>query len=138
MSTFVLDASVALAYLFEEPQGAGFAQAVIERVAEHGAVVPSIWPSEVANAAVVQERRGNLTSDGVENFLSAIRKLQVQVESTIDIFGTTTSLARKWQRSIYDAQYLELSLRRDLPLATLDKTLLKAAQSAGVKCLEHP
>jgi predicted nucleic acid-binding protein len=52
------------------------------------------------------------------------------------VFGATTILARRWQRSVYDAQYLELSLRLDLPLASLDRGLLQAAKGAGVLLAE--
>jgi predicted nucleic acid-binding protein len=46
-------------------------------------------------------------------------------------FGDIAHLARTHQLSSYDAAYLELAIRRGLPLACLDGKL-KAAAAAGV------
>jgi predicted nucleic acid-binding protein len=136
VSRFVIDASVALTYLLSQEEGALYAQRSIEALCEHGAVARPIWPLEVANAAVVHERRGNLSASQVERFFEAVLALPVAIIDGADVFGATTILARRWQRSVYDAQYLELSLRLDLPLASLDRGLLQAAKGAGVLLAE--
>ena len=42
------------------------------------------------------------------------------------------ALARTHRLTVYDAAYLELALRVDAPLATLDRKLAAAARAAGV------
>jgi predicted nucleic acid-binding protein len=46
--------------------------------------------------------------------------------------GDILSLAREQNLSVYDAAYLELSIREALPLATRDKALAAAAKRCGV------
>jgi predicted nucleic acid-binding protein len=46
-----------------------------------------------------------------------------------------TGLALRYNLSAYDAAYLELALRKSLPLATLDAQLDAAARQAGVPVL---
>lgn len=41
-------------------------------------------------------------------------------------------VAASYYLSIYDSTYLELALRKGLPLATLDQRLANAAKTAGV------
>ena len=36
---------------------------------------------------------------------------------------------------VYDAMYLELAVRLQMPLATLDRTLIAAARAAGIEAL---
>lgn len=49
--------------------------------------------------------------------------------------GATLRLAVKHGLTTYDDAYLELTLRRDLPLATLDQDLRGAAAAEGVQLL---
>jgi predicted nucleic acid-binding protein len=46
--------------------------------------------------------------------------------------GETLHLARLHNLSLYDAAYLELAVRRGLPLATLDDKLKGTAAAVGV------
>jgi predicted nucleic acid-binding protein len=43
------------------------------------------------------------------------------------------ALCRKHRLSVYDALYLDLSLRENAELATLDAALARAARSEGVR-----
>lgn len=128
-----MDASVTLTYLLTEEAQSEPAARAFEVLEKTGAHVPSIWASEVANALVVKERK-NLISDSVVNrVLRILDSLPVRIDEDGDVLGATTVLARRHQRSVYDAQYLELALRLGVPLATFDGGLKQGAVEAGVQ-----
>lgn len=131
-----MDASAILTLCFEDEDNA-YGQRVLD-AAEAGAaiVVPSVWPLEVGNGLLVAERRGRLDGNGLARFLALLGDLGVSVDqgSLPYTMETTLPLARKHRLTVYDAAYLELALREQCPLATLDRRLIEAcaAASAGV------
>ena len=98
------------------------------------AIVPSVWPLEVANVLLVAERKRRLSRADTARFVSLVRSLPILVEDeTPDrILGEILALAREYGLSSYDASYLDLSIRTSLPIATLDQDLRKAAKRCGV------
>ena len=46
--------------------------------------------------------------------------------------GAAALFARRHSLTIYDAVYLEIAIRRSLPMATLDRELVNAARLEGV------
>jgi predicted nucleic acid-binding protein len=128
----VLDASVTLAWCFED-EGAE-ALTALERARDGVAHVPALWPLEVANALVVAERRRRLSEAEATRFLDLLAALAIEVEPAPQLAGLASllALARGHGMSVYDASYLELALRRGLPLATLDTALASAASAVGV------
>lgn len=132
--TFVLDGSITLAWFFEDEADA-YAEAVEDSLTEASAIVPSLWPLEVANAALVGERRKRTTEAKVTQFLSLLKSLPITTdeETAARAWQETLQLARTHSLSVYDAAYLELAMRRDVPLATLDEDLENAAAEAGVE-----
>ena len=98
------------------------------------AVVPALWPFEIANVLAVAERRRRISPDEIAEFLEMLRHLPIQVErrEAAWIWQATTKLARAYKLSAYDAAYLELAAREHLPLATLDAGLQNAALALGV------
>jgi predicted nucleic acid-binding protein len=130
---FVLDCSITLAWFFEDEADA-YAEAVEDSLASASAVVPSLWSLEVANGLLVGERRRRTTEAKVTQFLTLLRSLPITVddETAARAWQDTLPLARAHQLSAYDAAYLELAMRRDLALATLDEALAAAAEAVGV------
>jgi predicted nucleic acid-binding protein len=130
---FVLDGSVTLAWCFPDEK-APYPQAVLDSLAHARAVVPSLWPLEVANAWLVGERRNRCTQADTTHWTGFLTPLPISVddETTARAWGDILSLARTHRLSAYDAAYLELALRRGLPLATLDGPLKAAAAATGV------
>ncbi len=133
---FVLDASVALAWCFEDETSAE-ATGILERLREGVAIVPILWFLEVGNALISAERRGRLTPTESAHFLELLRQLPIQVEDTppLRIWGEIFGLARAHRLSCYDACYLDLAMRLGLPLATLDAELRRAGEDCGVEIL---
>jgi predicted nucleic acid-binding protein len=101
------------------------------------AVVPAIWEAELANALVVGERRKRISDEKIRRFTEQIRLLPIEVDTagTLAAIERALPLARKHRLSAYDALYLELAARRNLPLATLDEDLAAAAAKASIKLM---
>ncbi len=134
MSRFVIDASVVLAWCFEDER-TPYTEGILDRlVADGEALVPAVWPAEVANALLSAERRKRITPAQTTGFLNRLTGFDIRVipaEMTRS-FDRILPVAREHGLTTYDAAYLELALRETLPLATLDAALKKAARSVGV------
>ena len=130
---FVLDGSVTMVWAFEDETDA-YAEAVADGLVRVPAVVPALWPLEVANALLVAERRQRTTEAKVAQFLALLQSLPISVdgETALRAWPDTLHLARAHKLSVYDAAYLELAVRRGLPLASLDGDLRAAAAAVGV------
>ena len=131
---FVLDASVALAWYFQD-EAHPYAEAVARSFPAFAAVVPTVWPLEVANALLMAERRRRGTSATASQWASYLAALPIAIDdqSLGRVFGDVLSLARAHNLSVYDASYVELAVRSGLPLASLDERLRSAARAAGVE-----
>lgn len=130
MSLFVLDASVAVAWLLSEKTASKAEQALL-RLEEDEALVPHLWHLELRNGLLVAARRGRLTAEGSEERLNALRDLPIRTDTEPDL-TLAFVLAEKHGLSFYDAVYLELAKRHGAPLATLDKALARAADAEGL------
>ena len=138
MSDFVLDASLALAWVLDNPIAA-YALEVRQALANgKRGLVPALWHLEIANAFASAERRRDLVGADVDDALATIEATAaraVDTEMTFITAGEALANARLFQLTAYDAVYLELARREGLPLATLDKRLRAAAAKAGVRAL---
>jgi predicted nucleic acid-binding protein len=134
---FVLDASVALALLLDDPVPA-YAIDVKSSLRNTRALVPPLWTLEVANALAVGERRGILTSDQVARSMGVIEQLlgeAIETIASLVTFRQVLATARSFRLTAYDAVYLETARSEGVPLATLDRALRRAARQAGVELL---
>ncbi len=134
---FVLDASVALAWYFED-EPSEYASRVLNRIKEDPAIAPSIWPLEMANALAVARRTGRIADAQIRRTVSGIERLGIAVlEITVTVaLGPLLERAVATGLTAYDAAYLELALREGVPLATLDRRFAAAAKRLGVDLLE--
>src|SRR5262249_38338660 len=125
----VVDSAVACTWCFGD-QATPMTRACKEAVVEPSALVPAHWALEVGNVLAVSERRGLLSEAQIRRFLDLLEGLPKAVDNRPpqSAFGDVLSLARTHGLSTYDAAYLELSMRRGLPLATLDKALRMACE----------
>ncbi len=133
MTGFVLDCSVAMAWCFADETNP-YTEAVLQDLADAGAVVPSIWPLEMANVLLSAERRKRISKAQSRRFVELLQTLPIDVDdvSAARVWNGVLSLAREQQLSAYDAAYLELAMREGLPLATADNALKRAAKRCGV------
>jgi predicted nucleic acid-binding protein len=136
---FVLDGSTALAWYFKD-EASAYADAVAASFPGAQAIVPSLWHLEIANAVLMGERRRRSTEAQAIKWLASLSSLPITVddETVARAWSDTPHLARTHSLSAYDAAYLELALRRGLPIATLDQRLKDAAIAAGVPIYLEP
>ncbi len=127
--TLVFDASMTIAWLFGDERTKA-AHAVMRRVVAEGAIVPSLWRLEVANELRNAVRRGRCNEAYVHRSLARLARLAIKRDEETDdhAWGSTRTLARKEDLSLYDAAYLELAIRRRVSLASCGKALLAAAR----------
>ena len=133
---WVFDASITLAWCFEDERQPSTDE-LFRRLGRTPAVVPQIWPLEVANVLMLAVRKGRLTSAQRAQFVQVLDSAAIHIDaaSAGSAFSTITALADLHRLTIYDASYLELALRLRLPLATLDRELRAAAAVAAVPLL---
>ncbi len=134
---FVVDASIGVAWV-HPAQSTTQSQALLDAIVG-GAVVraPALWSLETANALLVLTRRGKLTDEERVDALSALARLAVVLdhEMAARAFGKLSDLAVRHGLTVYDAAYVELAIRRKLPIACKDGPLRTAAKRARVKVL---
>jgi predicted nucleic acid-binding protein len=137
---FVADASVATAWVVES-QSSNATDRLLEETAAGAPVhVPALWMFEVAHALLMLKRRQRIDQQGYDQARLDLRGLRpfVDAEGPQLALGRICELAEKHALSVYDATYLELAIRRGLPLASRDNALNKAAKTAGVGTLLGP
>ena len=132
--SFVVDASVVIAWYFEESNS--LPEEAIEKIEEEGAVIPALFLIECANTFALGVRTRKLTKDLADSYFESVLELELEIdneaaEHAMHIY----TLALQHQLTTYDATYLELAKRRKLPLATLDKALRAAAKKEKVALL---
>lgn len=131
--TFVIDASSMLALAFAEISQER-AEKLLDRLGVEEAVAPAIFPLEVANALEMGRRRKRIETRLIDRFLTEMQKFRILIEPAISVTDVKTlrALAERSKLTIYDATYLDLAMRRQLPLVSLDNALVRAAREAGV------
>ena len=135
MTPIVIDNSVFLAWCMgdeEEPT----AMSAMRHVIEQGGIAPRIWWYELRNALLVNERRGRISPQQVSDTLTDSLALGIAIDDEHDE-ALLFELARRFALTVYDAAYLEVAVRRSLPLATLDHRLREAAAAIGVAVVQH-
>ena len=137
MAVFVADASATLAWCFEDETNS-WTDGLLDRL-QHGdrIVVPAHWPTEILNGLLVASRRKRIKPGQPILFWGELARSPIETEPALtDVQGKgVLTLGEKHGLTVYDAAYLELAHRRQLPLGTLDADLRKAAQAEGVTLL---
>jgi predicted nucleic acid-binding protein len=132
---FVVDNSVVMSWCFKDETN-NYADTVLDRLTELVAVVPSIWPLEVVNVLLVAERQKRLSESDSIRFLTLLSQLPIFVEyERPEMMKELLALARSNNLSSYDASYLDLAMRKGIPIATLDNKLIEVAKRIDVPIL---
>lgn len=132
---FVIDSSVTIAWCLKDERNA-YARKVETAAIDGAAIAPALWPFEVANALAMAERRARISPVEREQVLEMLAAMGVSVEappSTVP--RELVSLTQRWGLTAYDAAYLQLAIAQDVPLATIDAELAKAAKANRVEVL---
>ncbi len=129
----VLDNSVVMNWAFEAERLPSCMQ-LLEKMqnGEVEACVPGLWVYEYSNVLLTAERKGKYSRTQSDAFSELLALLPV-VLLPVPESGVLMETGSKYELTAYDAAYLFLALKRNLPLATLDKKLRLAATEAEVK-----
>lgn len=130
---FVMDCSITMAWCFEDESN-DETDAVLEHLKVATAIVPTIWPLEVANVLLIAKKKKRITAVQTESFIDALSALPIVVDksTTARAMHSIFTLAIQSDLTVYDAAYLELAIREKIPLLTLDKGLIKAAKKLHI------
>ena len=132
--SFILDASVTMSWFLEDEIDVYGEQ--IKTAVQQGAtpVVPALWAVETTHVVLRAERRQRLSAETARDILTLLKTLPVEIDdaSSKVAFTEGWALAEAHQLSVYEAMYLELAIRRGLPVASLDAAFQKAAGRSGV------
>lgn len=130
--SFVIDNSVVMSWCFKDERSQ-YADSVLDQLQEATAYTPPIWPLEVVNVLLVAERKKRLSKADSVRFITLLSQLPIIVEyDRADSMKNLLTLARVNELSIYDAAYLDLSLKKGLAIATIDTRLIEAAKRTDV------
>jgi predicted nucleic acid-binding protein len=133
MVAFVPDASLTLTWCFED-EATPKTDALLYGLKQgEEATVPAHWAVEVANGLLMAVRRNRISEEKATRFVQDLTSLPIQIdpESTLQIFSRVFALAQQHRLTAYDAAYLEIAMRAGVPLASLDDDLRKAAVAVG-------
>ena len=135
--SFVLDASVTAAWCFRNEANAR-STALLESLRQRQAVVPGLWHIESANMLLQAERRQRITEADCVALIEFVAALPVETDTGSEsrAHRAILDLARRHNLTAYDATYLDVAMRRSLPLATRDRQLEQAAKEAGVPLID--
>jgi len=130
---FVLDCSITMAWCFEDESN-DYTESVLENLKYTTAIVPTLWPLEVANVLLLSMKNKRLTEVQSANFIDTLSRLPIVVDQSTSsrAMHSIFVLAGPSDLTIYDAAYLELSIREKIPLLTLDMGLIKAAKKLHI------
>jgi predicted nucleic acid-binding protein len=134
--TLILDCSMAMAWCFADESTPETVR-IQDRLAAEAAVVPAHWFLEVTNVLAMAEKRKRISPADSSQFVQLLSLLDIQIdeESSRRAFHHLLPLCRSHGLTSYDAAYLDLLLRRQAPLASLDDALRQAAISLGMPVL---
>jgi predicted nucleic acid-binding protein len=137
ISGFIADSSVAIAWVVLSQSSPETDRLLDDVKTGTSFVVPVLWMFEVANALLALRRRQRIQRDKYDQALLVLADSRplVDDEGASRALNAISNLAEKNELSVYDAVYLELALRKQLPLASRDSALNKAAKRAGVPTL---
>jgi predicted nucleic acid-binding protein len=134
--TLIIDCSMTMAWCFAD-EGTEETARIQDRLITEAAIVPAHWSLEVANVLAMAEKRKRISAADSTEFVKLLGELDIQVddETPARVFAHVLPLSRSHLLTSYDAAYVDLALRRQLPLASLDDDLRRVATSLGVQVL---
>jgi predicted nucleic acid-binding protein len=122
-----------MAWCFDD-ESSEYSDEILKHLRQGSAIVPAVWHLEVINVLRVGEKRKRISQSQAETFISLLNALPIEVDMGLDELPNRSIMdfSRKYSISAYDAAYLELALRKGLPLISFDKMLCEAAKKAGI------
>jgi predicted nucleic acid-binding protein len=137
MEAVVVDTSITMAWCFDD-EATPYTEDLLSWCAAGAAIhVASIWPMEVTNVLLNAQRKARVTEERIQEFLDVLFKLPIHIDPILmkRAVYDIRKLAQAHRLTSYDAAYLELALRKSLPMASLDSDLKKAALASGARLI---
>ncbi len=136
MAAVVIDASIASAWCFPDEQ-TDYTKAVFQAVSSSAVdpVAPRLWAYEIRNSVLMGLRRGRISKPDSEQFLASLNDLNVRLGEPAS-YDQVFALAQAHGLTVYDAAYLEIAMQERVPLASLDRQLVRAAGTVGVELFQ--
>jgi predicted nucleic acid-binding protein len=128
---FVLDNSVVSGWLLDN-QASVYSEFVAGLLQSSRAVAPPLLPLEYTNVLRTACKRQRIVAAQAQEMLDMLAKLPIDIDMAQPSPKQLLDLALRYDLTSYDALYLDLALRRSLPIATEDRALAHAAEVAGV------
>jgi len=128
---FVLDASVATCWFFEDEHDSRADAAAALLLESGSAITPLIFWFELRNVVMMGVRRGRASEASMFEWLARTMHAPISLD-TLPSDDAIFSLAKRHRLTFYDAAYLELAQREGIALATLDQALARAASAEAV------
>ncbi len=139
--SLVVDHSVSALWLLPQsrPAGISYAESVLDELGLVSAWVPASWTLDTANLVARAESDGVVSAARARAFVELLGRLDLHIDEATALhgLGRTLELARRFGISAHDAAYLELAMREQFALATLNGALAEAARAAGVRLFER-
>jgi len=132
---FVMDATIAAAWALPE-DNSELTDSMLTMAQVDGAMVPVLFWYEVRHILAAAERMKRITPADTVAFLHHLERLEIKLRDLGD-GEAILRLARVHQLSVYNAAYLELALRENLPLVTLDRNLALAGVHESLPKLDY-
>jgi predicted nucleic acid-binding protein len=133
VTPWIIDASLAMNWYLTDEQDRQYSVSVFTALGQREILVPSLWIYEIANVLLVAQRRGRIPPERIQYALETVADLNLRIDEIVPESALRLSrLALQHGLTVYDAAYLDLALRSCAPIATKDKALLKAMESANV------
>jgi len=127
LPAIVADNSVVFAWTYAK-QGNTYTERIQVQARHSRVLVPTIWPTEFANTTNMLVNRKLVTPDYALKIIEVVATLGLTVDGTPNDPRVLFDLCQSFQLTAYDAAYLELAMRLNIPLATRDQNLVKAAK----------
>ena len=131
MVAFVVDNSVAVAWLYPG-QATAYTERLLASLDESTLHTAFIWPAEFANAASVMVKRGLLSDELGAEMIGMAGSFGLIIDRAPADLSLLYHISRRHGLSVYDAAYLELAMRMEIPLATRDTALAAACQTLNL------
>jgi predicted nucleic acid-binding protein len=128
---FVVDCSVTLAWFLEDERTV-FSDGILRATESADHWVPAVWPFEFANGLLMAERRKRIAREARREALTRVQLPGLRIDSPPADMRAISAFAERRGLTTYDASYLELAVRLDFNLVTLDRALADAAVAEGV------
>lgn len=133
-AAFVLDCSVTMAWCFDD-EISEYTEAILDSLGSKSALVPVIWPLEVTNVLLMAVQRKRLSKIKAAGFFDRLNDLPIKLANgkPLSAMMSIFELGHERKMTSYDASYLDLAMSHNLPIATMDKHLIKSAKVAHIK-----